>query len=139
MSNYRRYENLSDNSSDLKYDSYSPYSIRKSDPDNSILPIQNAQHKHKIISDNMITCIYVFGSFCKSCVTASPKYSEFSKIYKSVMFVKEDINLGLSDCKAVPIFQIYVKGNPKYVAQVYGPNFDELKSVLDKLVSLTSK
>jgi hypothetical protein len=142
---YRKYENLDNQSSSSSFSSsYSTASYSSAynntlplNNTNDIMSIQNSQHKHKIISDNVITCNYVWGTFCKSCINATTGYSEFSKKYntntKSVMFVKEDVNLGLSDCKAVPIFQIFIKGNPKYVAQVLGPNFDELKQVLDKI------
>jgi hypothetical protein len=102
------------------------------------MSVQSRQHKTKLLNDNTILCVYVWGNNCRSCTVASPKYVEFATKYnepgKRVSFVKEDVGLGLSDCTAVPIFQIYIRGNPKYVEQVIGPNFTELGQKLDHVV-----
>jgi thioredoxin 1 len=81
-------------------------------PPSKVIDIENIDHKNSLIAKNGLVVIDVWGDFCGPCKAIAPRYDELSIKYKNVLFLKEDVKLGLSkgEVRGVPCFIFYKNG-----------------------------
>lgn len=75
------------------------------------IEIQSAQHKKKILTDNGLVVVLVYGKSCGPCIAFKPKFAVFaSKNLNKCYFAMEDVDIGLTpNISAVPSMCIYRK------------------------------
>lgn len=90
------------------------------------IPIQNLQHKKKILADNGLVIVLVHAKWCGPCKSFKPLFYSYSKERRTrCYFAQEDVDLGLTEgVNAVPSILVYNRG--KLVHIIKGGNLQEL-------------
>lgn len=79
-----------------------------------IIDIKSMDEKKYHIANNKVCIVYIYGTFCQPCKQIAPRYSQLINKYNNpgmCMLVKEDVEVGLSNCRGVPTFQFFKDGN----------------------------
>lgn len=129
---------------------YSTYGqLTAKETDNTTPPcmeIQNIEHRQKLLKQNHIVCIDVFGHWCRPCKMIEPKFAELAQKYNNpgtCMLVKEDVDLELTrdqNIAGVPAFLFYRMGHPMKnpdgtTLQVVGGDINKVEEILRNLIA----
>jgi thioredoxin 1 len=128
MSSYSTYKNLGDKNTKTTTNNL------------ECLSISNMEHKMKLIKNNTVCVIDVYGDWCGPCKTIAPQYAEMARKYNRdgvCVLVKENADLKLStNVRGVPTFQFFKNG--QYVDSVTGADLNGPEGVEKKLLALLS-
>ena len=113
-----------------------------------VINIRSYVDKQKLIENNHVLCVYLWGDSCEPCKLIAPKYAELSKQYNNkCLLVKENIKLNItkdsiSEYKitAIPAFLFYKNGNivkdsNGKIVDVIGGDFNKVKTILNNLLN----
>lgn len=99
-----------------------------------IITIQSLQHKRKLLNENYLVVVDVYGDHCHPCKEILPHFITLSKKYNTpgvCLFVKENAANGFSpNVNAVPTFLFYVNGNSFPVHTVLGGQINEVENTI---------
>jgi thioredoxin 1 len=101
----------------------------------SVVEITDKDHFVKILTQNDIVVVDIYGNWCGPCKTIAPRYEKLSEKYDQVTFTKENTDLDNQyheDVSAVPTFVIYVEG--KEVDRVLGADIKLLEEKISNNV-----
>jgi thiol-disulfide isomerase/thioredoxin len=95
-----------------------------------VIDIMDNDHKNIATTVKPICVVYLYGTWCTPCASVAPKYFELASnmLDDTCIFIKENVDLGLSQVEAVPAFQIWNEG--KLLKLVYGGNLNEIKNII---------
>ena len=132
---------------DKIYASYGSLAPKQEDkPVYSVLEIQDLQHRKKTLSGNSIVCVDLFADWCAPCKVVAPKFAELAQQYNNpgrCLLAKENFDLKLTrdyQITGIPAFIFYRGGHLLRTTDgkpvsVVGDNIDQVKTILDKLLS----
>ena len=156
MSNYAKYKDLGEKSSD----SFNKPSSQNISTDNHVrnnvirepfnqVPQQNQESQAPIIEvstidekkyhivNNKVCVVYIYGDFCNPCKQIAPRYNQLMNNYNNpgiCMLLKENVENGLSNCKGVPTFQFFKDG--KYLnTDIIGADILSVDKRIQELLS----
>jgi thioredoxin 1 len=111
-----------------------PQDEHKTEGGKLLMEVQNKQHKHKLLQENGLVVVDVYGSWCGPCKVLAPKLEEMAgKFTGRVLFLKENVDLGLTDnVQGVPTLQVFLRG--RLVKELVGADLTELNKVLNQLL-----
>ena len=137
-----------------QYASYKSLEKKDDKPVYNCTVIKDGQHKHQILENNYLVCVYLYADWCEPCKKIAPRFAELAQQYDDhghnhgkggkggrgrCILVKENTDLNLTDMSVIngiPAFIFYVNGKllarkDGSLATVIG-NLDEVKGILDK-------
>lgn len=101
-----------------KYASYHSLGEKKNDDTPPCMEIQDLQHRKKLLSENTIVCIDLWGSWCAPCKAVSPQFAKLAQQYNKsgiCLLAKENVELELTrdqNIQGIPAFLFYKGGHP---------------------------
>ena len=108
MSNYTKYKNLGGKESNENF---------KKDTLDSVIDIQDIQHKQQLVTQNAVVVIDVYGDFCQPCKSMASRYAKLAEKYSRpglCCIAKEDVDKHISqNITGVPAIQFFKNG--KYI------------------------
>lgn len=128
------------------YASYSSLVPKKEPkPSYECMSLQSLEHRKKVISENPIVCIDLYGEWCEPCKVISPQFAQLAQQYNTpgrCMLVKENVDLELTrdyQITGIPAFIFYRKGellrnHDGTPVHVVGGDITAVKEILDKLL-----
>ena len=128
------------------YASYSSLAPKKKEkPEYECLSLQSIEQRKKIIDQNAVVCIDLYGDWCEPCKVVTPQFAKLAQQYNSpgrCMMVKENVDLKLTrDYKitGIPAFIFYRKGEllrnqVGTPVHVVGGDLKAVVEILDKLL-----
>lgn len=110
------------------------------------MSVQDLNHRKKIITENMVVCIDLYGTWCGPCKEVKPKFAALAQQYNNpgkCLLVMEDVDLDLTrDCQigGVPAFIFYrgghlVRSQDGKPVMVTGGDIRKVQSILNNLLS----
>lgn len=122
---YKKYEDLQQSTSQQQKNAF----------DNDVMTLQNLNHKKKVIKENYLVVVDIFGTHCNPCKESMPLFAELAKKYNNpghCYLVKEDFQMGMSpEITTVPTFLFYVNGVMTPVHSISGTNMFEIERVIN--------
>lgn len=103
-----------------------------------ILSVQSFDHKKKLIRDNFLVVIDVWGAHCAPCKDSMPKFAALARKYNSpgiCLLAKEDAGSGLTDTSTIPCFVFYIHGNLQPFHRIDGADLNEIERVIQVVLS----
>ena len=105
----------------MSYASYKDLGETK-DNNNNVPPcmeIQDLQHRKKLLTENAVVLIDLWGEWCGPCKAIAPQFAALAQKYNSpgrCLLAKENVDLGLTrdqgELQGVPAFLFYRGGHP---------------------------
>jgi thioredoxin 1 len=98
--------------------------------------IQTDDEFKQIIGGTLPVIVDFYATWCGPCKMISPKFKQFSEVYKNVIFVQIDVdelpNLA-EECevRAMPTFHVYLNG--KKIEEIVGADPVKLEAAIKKL------
>lgn len=133
---YRTYAELSGFSelnNNISFDNRDNYK------EDDLITVQSLQHKKKLLSENYLVVVDVYGDHCHPCKEILPHFVMLSKKYNVpglCLLVKENAENGFSpNINAVPAFLFYVNGNSFPIHTVLGGQMDEVEKTINIILS----
>ena len=127
MSNYKKYSELPEsNSNNIKSD--------------LIIDIESEEHKKKIVMNNKVVIIDIYGDWCQPCKAIAPRFANLSEKYKQhgFIFAKENVDKKISqNIRGVPAFQYFYNG--KMLHSTTGADFADITEKVEGLLALKIK
>lgn len=127
MSHYRAYKDLGN---DLDQSTQNSYKCEV---------ITTHEQKQRILQNNSIVVIDIYGDWCQPCQVISPVFEKMAEEYNGkypgkVYLCKEDVDSGLSpNCTGVPMFVFSING--VNVKNIMGGDMAQVKESLDDFVA----
>lgn len=153
MSSYKKYSDLGENkdmSALTNTANNTLYSTQKSNGENvsphsgggdKVLEIEDHDHKLKLITDNLVVVVDIYGDWCGPCKAITSRYSQLAENYSrpGVVFAREDVDKKISTrITGIPAFQYFVNG--KMYTTTTGADMVAVKETVDDILKAqTSK
>ena len=136
MSNYKKYSELGDTGSTSSKKSNS----QSSNDNNLVINIESEEHKKKLVLNNKIVIVDVYGDWCQPCKAIAPRIANLAEKYQpqGFIFAKEDVDKKISqNVRGVPTLQYFFNG--KMVNTTTGADFTEIKEKVENLLEMKMK
>jgi thioredoxin 1 len=98
--------------------------------------LQSLDDKQKLIQNNRIACVYIWGDFCGPCKVIAPSYALLAQKFQKlgIPMVKQEYDkVKEPGVQGVPFFQIFFEG--KIVDSVIGGDLERVEKSLNNLLS----
>lgn len=135
-----------------KYNTFNPQSQSQNSSNASsssrvVMEFQNMEHKKKLLNDNTIVCIDIYGNYCGPCKQIAPKFAEMAIKYNSpgrCLLAKENVELSLNSeyqVTGVPAFIFYKNGHilrdykTGKIVDVVGGDLKRVSEILEDLLN----
>lgn len=126
MSNYKKFHALGDDPS-----------VHQKITSESVGHIESRAHKEKLIRENEVVLVDIYGDWCGPCKMIEPRFNEMAQKYSRpgiCILIKEDVDANITEgIKGVPMFQFYHQG--KYHSHIMGADIDKVEATLMGLLS----
>ena len=127
MSNYKKYSDLADTSSN----------VIKND---KVINIESTDHKKSLVFNNKVVIVDIYADWCQPCKSIAPRFSNMANEYEKYgfVFLKEDVEKKISqNIRGVPSFQFFYNG--QMVDTSTGADMTEVKTKVDNLVGILTQ
>jgi thiol-disulfide isomerase/thioredoxin len=98
------------------------------------------EQKNRVLQQNKIVCIELFGSWCEPCKVVAPDFTRMALKYNKdndVYLCTEDVDKGLTpSCTGVPMFVFFHNG--QLVKSIVGADMQKIESELLRLIDETT-
>jgi thioredoxin 1 len=112
----------------------------------AVMQPQSQEHRKKILTQNAVVVVYLWGSYCPPCRAIAPEYAKLAQEYNNAgkcMLIKEDVDLGLTkdyQATGIPAFIFYVggqllKNNDGQAVAIIGGDLKKVRGILDQILA----
>ena len=100
--------------------------------ENTVIHVENLEHRKQIINNNKIVIIKYSADWCGPCKKIQPLYEELCKEKENCVFLSEDVDDEIEDlgCEItyIPVFHIYKNGK---FDQAIGGDLQQLQTIIN--------
>lgn len=114
--------------------------MSKESKEGEIIEVTSVDHFNTLLNDTNYQYVFVdfYAVWCGPCRRIAPKLAEYSKKYKTVKFLKVDVDkvgdlATAYNISAMPTFKVMKVSSAKTLYEVVGADSNEIEKLLTKL------